>query len=71
MYTGSPIAPTIRQSFSPRDGTIDPLPLIKQRTGLDGRDKEIFIDYKSPMSLRIEVCLSALVESNGDLELCL
>ena len=44
MYTGSP---TIRQSFFPRDGTIDPLLLIKQR-GLDARDSKIFIDCKSP-----------------------
>ena len=44
--------------------------LKKQYTGLDGRDDKMFINCKSSISIRLEVCLSASAQSNNGPESC-
>jgi len=45
--------------------------LKKHYTGLDGRDDKMFVDFRSSISIRLEVRLVALGPSNGSLESCL
>jgi len=45
--------------------------LKKHYTGLDGRDDKMFVDFKSSISIRLEVRIVVSALSNGGLESCL